>query len=237
MKNIYGEMILKKDSILYHTTDKKNFKFNKKKLLLYCTFHPSDYYDTNKNVVFLRLKKNLSICFMVDEIDNKQIICTLNEMCENKYCKISSKNNNENLIYFSKILKESNFDGWFTSVKNNKTEVEIALLNDNNLFSIEKTEPLAKNWYNYSEIIENKSVIKKNWGKRYSICSDERPVILNINKKMKKYIDNYNYIGNDNNRFQLLTLQYVLKNSEINILDNICNEKIFEFNCPKPWYS
>ncbi len=240
MRNIYGEMILKEGSILYHITDEENFVFNETKPILYCTFHPSDYYHMGKNVVFIKIKKDLSICFMIDEIKNKQIICSLNEICENKYTKTFLKTNSENLIYFSRVLKESKFDGWFTSIRNNKSEVEVALLNDNNLFSIIKTEPLFRIWYKYDEIVENKKIIKKNWGKKYPICSDEKPIVLHINEKVKKYIDEYNCIGKEHNRIQLLTLQYILKNAQINVLDKCvikdCPDNFSHINCPVPWY-
>ena len=40
LKNIYGEMIIKKGSILYHKNDKI-------KPMLFYTFHPSDYMRVN----------------------------------------------------------------------------------------------------------------------------------------------------------------------------------------------
>ena len=49
LRLLYGEMIIQKESILYHTSDDlfvyQNFH---DELFLFCTFHPSEYTGNNK---------------------------------------------------------------------------------------------------------------------------------------------------------------------------------------------
>jgi hypothetical protein len=49
MKKTYGEMILKKSSILYHTSDNL-FEYKNDKPMLFCTFHPSEW---EKNILYV----------------------------------------------------------------------------------------------------------------------------------------------------------------------------------------
>ena len=44
LKKSYGVMKIKEGSILYHASDKK-FKYNTNKPMLFCTFHPSEWYS------------------------------------------------------------------------------------------------------------------------------------------------------------------------------------------------
>jgi hypothetical protein len=68
--------------------------------------------------------------------------------------------NNSKLLFFSEKLKNNNFDGWISSI-NNKTNIEITLLNNKNLYSLYKSEKLNENWIN-SNYINNK-LISKNY--------------------------------------------------------------------------
>jgi hypothetical protein len=79
-----------------------------------------------------------------------------------------SKMNNSKLLLFSTQLKKNNFDGWFTSI-NNKTNVEVALINNSNLYKLLKTDKLNENWIN--SYYENNILIHKNWGFNYPICT------------------------------------------------------------------
>lgn len=69
----YGIMILKKDSILYHTSDKKilsNLSENKTKFL-FCSIHPSEYGSTSNYVHTYKLKRDIKLFFMVDTFGRK----------------------------------------------------------------------------------------------------------------------------------------------------------------------
>ena len=80
MQECYGEVILKKDSILYHTSQELfTYKNSKDKPLLFCTFHPSEYGANNNNsyVYFIKLKKDISLLFMVEKIQKSLIFSSL----------------------------------------------------------------------------------------------------------------------------------------------------------------
>ena len=81
LRLLYGEMIIQKESILYHTSDDlfvyQNFH---DKPFLFCTFHPSEYTGNNKYVHFIKIKKELSLLFMIDSIKNIKIYSSLNQI-------------------------------------------------------------------------------------------------------------------------------------------------------------
>ena len=58
LKKSYGVMKIKEGSILYHASDKK-FKYNTNKPMLFCTFHPSEWYS--KYITRIRIKKDISL--------------------------------------------------------------------------------------------------------------------------------------------------------------------------------
>jgi hypothetical protein len=65
MVKSYGEVILKKDFILYHTSD--NIFLNKPKHpMLFCTFHPSEWFYGEDFITTIKLKKDVSLFFMID---------------------------------------------------------------------------------------------------------------------------------------------------------------------------
>jgi len=67
LREVYGEIILKKDSILYHTSDEPfMYKSKKDKPLLFCTFHPSEYGMIGDYVTPIILKKDVSLFFMIE---------------------------------------------------------------------------------------------------------------------------------------------------------------------------
>ena len=168
MRRWYGEVILKKGSILYHTSDELFRNINNQiKPLLFCTLHPSEYGSNNIDtyVHFIKLKKDINLLFMIDSIKKNLIFSSLHLFTKNKRGNFS-KMNNSKLLIFSEKLKNNNFDGWISSI-NNKTNIEITLLNNKNLYSLYKSEKLNENWIN-SNYINNK-LISKNWGKNYPI--------------------------------------------------------------------
>ena len=61
LKSKYGEMIIKKDSILYHVSDEK-YRYRIDKAMLFCTFHPSEYTGNSaKYIYFVKLLKDVSL--------------------------------------------------------------------------------------------------------------------------------------------------------------------------------
>lgn len=156
----YGKIKLRKGSILYHTTNNKFVhKSNIEKPFIFCTFHPSDY--PNKYVNYIKLKKDITLLFMVETIVRDKIFSSLNLFTNNKN-KNLAKTKIENLLCYAEKIKNLNLDGWFTSIEN-KAAVEVAILNDFTLFEVIKKEVLCDNSNN-----KNNNEIK-NWGKKYKI--------------------------------------------------------------------
>ena len=188
LRSNYGEMIIKKDSVLYHTSDEEFIpKVINEKPMLFCTFHPSEYTGDNKYVHYVKIKRDISLLFMIEYIGNIKIYSSLSNIINHPNKNLAKKHNNILQIIVD-ILKKENFNGWFSSIEN-KGFVEVALINDKNIFNIIETKNLNRNWRNGNNL--NNRVITKNWGKTYEICTIERPIILNIHERYKDMILQY----------------------------------------------
>jgi len=216
LRNIYGEMIIKKGSILYHTSnDLFEYKSNNDKPMLFCTFHPSDYMGDNYNYVsFVKIKKDISLLFMIDFIGRTHIFSSLEKLI-NHHKKNLAKQNDNVLKILSKDLKKENFDGWFSSIENRST-VEIALINNKDIYEIIETKEIKKNWNNGHYTGNNNNIIiLKNWGK-FKICTLETPVILNINKIYEEMFRRYKIYELKSKFIGEQTFQIILNNAHIN---------------------
>jgi hypothetical protein len=188
MKNIYGEVIIKKNSILYHTSEEIfSYKNYTEKPMLFCTFHPSEWDRINDYVTFIKLKRDISLLFMIEKFKKKYIFSSLSSFINNKNENLAKKYNS-NLYCFVNELKHENFDGWFTSIEN-KSTVEVSLINNLDLFETIKTEELKRNWRNANNL--NNIITIKNWGNKYPICSIKKNIIFKLNERYKKIIEDY----------------------------------------------
>jgi hypothetical protein len=71
-------MVIKKDSVLYHTSDEEFIpKVISEKPMLFCTFHPSEYTGDNKYVHYVKIKKDISLLFMIEYIGSIKIYSSL----------------------------------------------------------------------------------------------------------------------------------------------------------------
>jgi hypothetical protein len=210
LKNLYGEVILQKDSILYHTSE-EIFNNNPEKPMLFCTFHPSEYCGINDYVTYIKLKKNITLLFMIENFRKTFIFSSLNIFSNHPNLNLSKKNDN-NLKSYVKELKKENFNGWFTSIEN-KSSIEVALINDNSLFEVIKTEEFSRNFRNGNNL--NNIITKKNWGKKYPICSIEYPLTFNINNKFKKLLEDYINYGLKSKFPYEHVFQVILENTKI----------------------
>jgi hypothetical protein len=133
LRKQYGEMIIKEGSILYHTSDNK-FKYKDDKPMLFCTFHPSEYTGNNKYLHYVKIKKDISLLFMISDIKDIKIYSALNDLIEHPNKNLAKKHD-----YILKILeidlKKENFDGWFSSIEN-KANVEVALNNNKDRYYV-----------------------------------------------------------------------------------------------------
>ena len=67
--------------------------------------------------------------------------------------------------------------------------VEVAIIHYPFLYEVLKIEKLEKKGNNGNENGEEKKL--KNWGKKYNICTIEKPVILKINDRYKDILIEY----------------------------------------------
>jgi len=206
LKKIYGEMILKKGSILYHTSD-DSFQINYTKPMLFCTFHPSEWDIINEYVTYIKIKKDISLLFMIETCNKARIFSSLNSFTNHPNLNLAKKNPDQLSCYVNELKKE-NFDGWFTSIEN-KVTVEVALINNPNLYEVINTKKLRRNWRNGGE-----GKLKK-WGKKYDICTIQMPVILNINKRYKDIIEEYKKYELNSGFFKEFIFQVILENAII----------------------
>jgi hypothetical protein len=210
LKNLYGKVILQKDSILYHTSE-EIFNYKPEKPMLFCTFHPSEYDGINDYVTYIKLKKNITLLFMIENFRKTFIFSSLNKFSNHPNLNLAKKNDN-NLKSYVKELKKENFDGWFTSIEN-KSSIEVALINDNSIFEIIKTEEFTRNWRNGNNL--NNFITTKNWGKKYPICSIEYPLIFKINNKFKQLLEDYINCGLKSKFPYEHVFQVILQNAKI----------------------
>ena len=106
IKTSYGKVKLKKDSIIYHTRDEKfTYKDKNVKAMLFCTFHPSEWDVLNKYVTFIKLKKDISLLFMVEGFNNARIYSSLNLITDHPNLNLAKKYNNNLLCYVNELKK------------------------------------------------------------------------------------------------------------------------------------
>ncbi len=198
----YGSVILKEGSILYHASV-NNFSYTNSvdKPLLFCSFHPSEFL-INRNYIHIhhiKLKKNVRLFFMIDSIKQRKIHSSFDNFInsKNKNKKFLKLNQNKRIM-MAQLLKNENFNGWFSSIDRGST-LEVALLNDTSLFECIKSERYVDNTNQNFYINENtelsnmlnENIMSKVWGKHYKICVLIYPVNLYLNIKYKEMIDTF----------------------------------------------
>lgn len=215
LRETYGEIIIKEGSILYHTSD-KIYKFRSKKPMLFCSFHPSEYTGYNKYLHYIKIKKDISLLFMINYIDKIKIYSSLNDIIDHPNKNLAKKHDYV-LKIMVKDLKKENFDGWFSSIEN-KPHVEVALNNDKDIYEVIDTKILKQNWNNGRYKGDNNEIIiKKDWGS-IPICTIKIPVILNIKKKYKRMIKKYKDCEISSKFISEYIFQIILDNAIINYI-------------------
>ena len=177
MRESFGELILKKDSILYCKTNDNYEKIIEKQkninsFLHNLYFHPSQF-KCSINLFKITLKKDVSL-FCEFKINN-QYNYKFTTISLIKYCK-----NNEKLYNIYDIkLKEKNFDGFISPQYGYSKNFEISLFNDDLIFEIEKLENI-ENW-------NNKDILK--CCGNFPICFTTIKPIFNLNRCYEKILN------------------------------------------------
>ena len=184
----YGIVILKKDSILYHTSSEKNLSniSEKDKFFLFCSFHPSEYGANSNYVHFIRLKQDVKLFFMIDNIRNNNLVfldSSFKYFFERNKINLSFINKNKQLKFIY-ILKTRKFNGWFSSINDTSVNIEIALFNDKSLYDFVETRELILDWNNWN----GKTKYLDTWY-TYKITTLNKPITLIINDKYKNNIN------------------------------------------------
>lgn len=188
LRETFGEVILTKGSVLYHTSEEP-FKRRAKKPMLFLSFYPSEWEGFSDNYITrVTLLKDVSLFFMVGGLYKSRVIPLLDKLINNPGANLS-KQNDTNLECYVKQLKHENFDGWFSSIEG-KHAIEVALINDESVFSYSKSEPLKRNW-NIGNYANNDTFVPKKWGEKYPICSSTHEITMNLNNRYKPDIDVY----------------------------------------------
>jgi hypothetical protein len=212
--NKYGSMILKKDTVLYHVSDSKEFdsKNSREKPFLFCTFHPSEWFGY-KYVHFIKLQKDVRLFFMIKEIINDRIISALPDIITNQKNNLA-KMNLEVLTKMKVILEKEYFNGWFSSIEN-KTTVEVALLSGKNIYECIGSEKIVKAWRNGNCSNDGKNIICKVWKERYKLSFLEKIIKLRINKRYKKIFEKYKKYEQKSKYIHEYVFQIILDNANI----------------------
>jgi hypothetical protein len=202
-KSTYGSLIIKKDTILYHATDEE-FTYKSEKKLLYTIFHPSEWagYDS-EYIVRILLKRDIEVLFFIAGFRKHYI---LSNQAEKKS------------PVFLENLKEENLDGWLASIEN-RSHVEVAIINDQNIFEVISFEPLRKNWRNGNCLGGIPEC--KNWGTLYPISSRSLPIVFQLNEKYKQLIEEYIQYGIYSKYPFEYIFQVILENAHIQYIKNI----------------
>ena len=176
MRESFGELILKKDSILYHITNDNYDKIikNQKNINSFLDniyLHPSQFNGSIK-LFKITLKKDIFLfCdFEVEYWNNNFRIVDL-------FKKLPNGNQLFRLLNIK--LKQNNFDGFISPQYNNAKNFEITLFNDNDIFDIEKLENI-ENW-------NNKDIV--NACGNYPFCFTYIKPIFNLNRCYEKIIN------------------------------------------------
>lgn len=188
LRQIYGELLLKKGTILYHTSNAR-FRRNPEKSFLFCSFHPTEWSNLEKYITKVCLKRDTSLFFMIESINRFRLqsgIHSLIQKSDSYHPKLIT-----NLFScYVRELKKEKFDGWFSSIQD-RAQVEVALINDPELFQIQETIPFIPNGRNGNS--SNGVVSLKDWGTLYpiSIRQPQFQPILRINKRYERMIQLY----------------------------------------------
>ena len=203
LKSAYGSLIIKKDTILYHLTDEE-YSYKPEKKLLYTIFHPSEWvgYDS-EYIVRIQLKRDIEVLFFITGFRKHYIL--------------SNQEEKRSPEFLEKLQKE-NLDGWLASIEN-RSHVEVAIMNEQNIFEVISFEPLRKNWRNGNCLGGIPEC--KNWGTVYPISSRSLPVVLYLNEKYRRIIAEYIQYGLDSKYPFEYVFQVILENAQIRYIKNI----------------
>jgi hypothetical protein len=183
LQNTYGTVILPKGLILYHTSSSLFNPINKDSMIFF-TFHPSEWSNFPDEVVTkVQLNKSLRLFFMVKNIYKFRIHSLLNTLTNSLDAPFKNLNKQYdiNLKCYVPYLLAENLDGWFSTVEN-KTAVEIALINNPSYYTVLSTQKTVRRWVTEGDYKTNIN---------YPVYTQQFPIKMCIHKKYKQCIEDY----------------------------------------------
>jgi hypothetical protein len=212
MRKSYGEMILKKGTVLYHTSPDE-FKLRTEKPMLFLTFHPSEWEGwADDYITRITLLKDVSLFFMVKDFENAKVIPLLNVLTSSSNL---DKQNDKYLKCYISYLQSEQFDGWFSTIEG-KPFVEIALINNPSIYSFSASEIKKRNWRNSTNVAG--VFVQKYWGEQYPLYTHTFPAELILNSRFKPLIENYKQYCN-NKQPNEYVFYMILINAKITYFD------------------
>lgn len=190
LRTTYGEMILKKGTVLYHTSNNK-FITNNEKPMLFLIFHPSEYIKRNDCFITrILLHKDVSLLFMIYRIlHTVDIHSALRKLIHFKHHQFRKQD--RHLVFYKGYLEAENFDGWFSSI-DDFFETEVALINNPDNFSVLSSDKIMRDWKRpIVTPLDGNFISAKNWGSNYPISTIRLPVTLNIRDSYKEMLEKY----------------------------------------------
>lgn len=216
LRTVYGEILLKKGTLLYHTSSEP-FEYNSEKPMLFLTFHPSEWiHSSTKYLTKFILNRDVSLLFMIKVIKTSRIISVLDTLIQGSNL---AKQDDNKLKCFIPYLKSAKFDGWFSTIEGGMP-VEIALINESATFSKVETNRIIRDWKNgnYKNYADLNSYIPKYWGDAYTISLYTLPAQLKINRIYEPMIDKFmKYVKEEDPDGNILYI--LLKTAKIRYID------------------
>jgi hypothetical protein len=134
-----------------------------------------------------------------------------------KHYVLSNQEEKNSPAFLEKLQKE-NLDGWIASIEN-RSNVEVAIINDPNIFEVISFETLRKNWRNGNCLGGIPEC--KNWGILYPISSRSLPIVFQLNEKYRQLIEEYIRFGLNSKYLFEYVFQVILENAQIRYIKNI----------------
>lgn len=204
LQDTYGELILKKDTILYYSSPDICNKYSTDPLI-FLTFHPLEFVENDSgHVTKIILNKDVHLLFMIETDGDRMRPALVKTDEEDDYSVLHNK------------LSQELFDGWLT-LHNTNASIEVVLVNNPDIFSIGISSQLKRDWKLWY-YIGNSLFIRTNWGTNYNIYIYDFPVVLNIHRIYADMIDSS--IEDGKKRYNSVMIAIIIRNATIKYHDN-----------------
>lgn len=186
LRSSYGTVTFPKGTRLYHASASELCTLPVSKSILFTTLHPSEWYMEDAYITVFELQTSIDLLFMVQRIQGLRILSALNNYLEPPANNLA-KMNHDNVKQWIPYLQRESLSGWLSSVEN-KTAIEIAVINDPALLKIVECLPIKYNWAN-SKYNNEGELIPKNWGTTYPVSTTRYK--MQLHSRYKPQIDAY----------------------------------------------